>query len=278
MTAGETADTSALKWCFSTLGCGELDLDAVLAMAERFGIAHVELRMLEGEVHLPKVFSRDVDSPAALAERVAAAGVAVPMLDTSFRLVGPKQADRDALLEFVPWAEAIGASHLRVFDGGKFARKLDAAVIDRAAETVRWWRQQREQGGWSVDLAVETHDALCTTDACLRFEKALDEPLGILWDTHHIWFKAGEDPQETWASLKPFVRHVHIKDSVREPIGKFPYTYKLPGEGDFPLDAILRRLACDGYEGCVSLEWERAWHPYLQPLEEALGALGRWRG
>jgi sugar phosphate isomerase/epimerase len=117
-----------------------------------------------------------------------------------------------------------------------------------------------------VDLAVETHDALCTTGSCLRLQDALGEPTALLWDAHHIWFKAAERPLETWSALRPFVRHVHVKDSVREPILPYPYTYRLPGEGDLPPDALLHRLAADGYEGCVSLEWERAWHPYLPGL------------
>jgi beta-glucosidase len=32
-------------------------------------------------------------------------------------------------------------------------------------------------------------------------------------------------------------------------------------------------LTRDGYTGCVSLEWERKWHPYLPPLRDALSAL-----
>jgi len=33
--------------------------------------------------------------------------------------------------------------------------------------------------------------------------------------------------------------------------------------------SVLRR---DGYDGAVSLEWEKMWHPYLPDLSEALGA------
>lgn len=278
MSRPAAAGGARLRWCFSTLGCGELDLDGVLALALEHGIRDVELRMIEGQTDLPTLFARRFGEPSRLAGRLSEAGVRVAVLDTSFALVGGDETDREALLAFVPWAEAIGAPWLRVFDGGEFRRDLRDEVVDEAADAVRWWRERRRRGGWSVDVAIETHDALCTTDACLRLQCVLDAPAAILWDAHHIWFNAGEDPLETWASLRPYVRHVHVKDSVREPILHYPYTYCLPGQGELPLEALLGRLSAEGFDGCVSLEWERAWHPYLPELYRALEATRRWRG
>jgi sugar phosphate isomerase/epimerase len=263
----------ALQWCFSTLGTPDATLDDALAIARRFGIDRIELRMLEQATDLPAYFAEHFRAPDALRQRLEEAGVRVQVLDTSLRLVNPDEADREAMLQFLPWAEAIGAPYLRVFDGGKYTGEPDPANIDAAAETCRWWQQQRRANGWAADIIVETHDFMCTSAACLAFEEAVDGSVGLLWDAHHIWFKAGEDVQATWAELRPHVKHIHVKDSVREPIMQYGYTYKRPGEGELPLAALLRRLEADGYDGAVSLEWERAWHPYLPPVEEALEPL-----
>ena len=39
--------------------------------------------------------------------------------------------------------------------------------------------------------------------------------------------------------------------------------------------AALREVLRAEYDGWVSLEWEKLWHPYLPPLDDALAAAAR---
>ena len=220
--------------CVSTLGCAELDLDAAITLAQRFGLRQLELRALTNRLDLPTCLAERFGSPAALAAHVRSAGITIPVLDTSFTLADPDMRARDDFLAFVPWAEALGTRHLRVFDGSRVAPFVPAAAIEAAAATVRWWQGLRTRNGWKVDIAVETHELLCTSADVLRLEERLDTPVPILWDTWHTWCKGGERINETWDALRAYVGHVHIKDGVREPILQFPYTYRIPGTGEFP--------------------------------------------
>jgi sugar phosphate isomerase/epimerase len=247
---------------FSTLGCAELEWEAVVALAARHGLEAVELRALGGTVDLPQFFAARYGTPRELAARFSGSAVSVVALDTSFKLVGGSPAEREALLDFVPWAEAAGAKYLRVFDGES------GAEPGAAADAVGWWRERRRAGGWRVDWMVETHDTLTTAAAIGRFAAAAPA-CGILWDSHHTWKKGGEDPVATWEAIAPHVVHVHVKDSVSRPSARHPFTYVLPGEGDFPMAPLVERLRGE-FAGVVSLEWERLWHPYLPPLDEAL--------
>ena len=138
------------------------------------------------------------------------------------------------------------------------------------ADTVAWWRAERDQRGWKADIMIETHDLLFTADAIKRF-LALAPGTGILWDTHHTWKKGGEDPVVTWQAIKADVVHLHVKDSVSVPSGKHPFSYVLPGDGEFPM-APLREVVKREFSGAMSLEWERLWHPHLAPLDEPLRA------
>jgi sugar phosphate isomerase/epimerase len=95
-----------------------------------------------------------------------------------------------------------------------------------------------------------------------------------LWDSHHTWKRGGEDPVATWAAIAPHVVHVHVKDSVSRPSAKHPYTYVVPGSGEFPAAPLMDCLRRE-FSASVSLEWERQWHPYLSPLDEALTAATR---
>lgn len=255
---------------FSTLGTPELGLDETLALAARHGLTGVEIRALAGTIDLPAHFAANYGTPGKLAARLRSSPVKILALDTSLKLAGSSEADRECFLEFLPWAEALGVPRLRAFDGGH-----DASIeTHRAmAGTVEWWRASRARNGWKTDLMIETHDALFSGEAIKHFLK-LAPGTGILWDTHNTWRASGEDPLVTWRAIQPHVVHMHVKDSVSIPGGKHPYTYRLPGEGEFPM-AALRELIRDEFDGPVSLEWERLWHPELAPLEDALNAAKR---
>lgn len=261
----------SFRRALSTLGCPELSLGDALALAERHGLDGIELRALGGTVDLPAYFAKKFGTPEQLRTQLPAGQILA--LDTSFTLVGATPAAREALLQYVPWAEALGVGRLRVFDGGKNA---DAAELAEAAATCQWWHDLRAQQGWKTDLMIETHDSLFTADAIHRF-LAVAPGAAILWDTHHTWKKGGENPVATWAAIKAQVAHIHVKDSVSQPSARHPFTYVLPGEGEFPM-APLRQVLQAEYTGYVSLEWEKLWHPYLPALEAALTAAtaGHW--
>jgi sugar phosphate isomerase/epimerase len=72
---------------------------------------------------------------------------------------------------------------------------------------------------------------------------------------------------------------VHVKDSISVPSARHPFTYVLPGDGEFPMAPLLAALRADSFAGPLSLEWEKMWHPYLAPLDDALAiaaARGWW--
>lgn len=259
--------------CFSSLGCPESSLEDTLALAQRHGLPAVELRSLSGTVELPRLFQETFGAPAKLAEHLRGSPVRIVALDGSLRLTAATPAEREQLLALAPWADAIGARWLRVFDGND----ADGAALATAADTVKWWREQRRAHGWTCEIMVETHDSLVTASAIERF--AVGVPgVAILWDSHHTWRKGGEDPVATWRAVRSRVVHVHVKDSDPVPSARHPYTYRLPGDGGFPIAPLLDALRADKFAGAVSLEWEKLWHPYLPSLDEALAtaAARKW--
>ncbi len=256
---------------FSSLGCVELTLDETLALASRHQLDAVELRGLGGSLDVPAWLVQTYGSPEDFAHHARKSPVKIAAFDTSLRLIGNTSADRDAFLEFIPWAEALGVPRLRVFDGGSKAGLSDEHLA-QALDTLSWWNSLRRDKGWRTDLMIETHDALTTTPAIQRFLTAAPAGTGILWDTHHTWFIGGENPVDTWNAIRTSVVHIHVKDSSPTPSGRHPYTYVPPGQGRFPMPPVLDALRHDAYTGPVSLEWERHWHPYLAPLEDALAS------
>ena len=261
--------------CFATIGCPEFSLEEVLALAVKHGVAGVELRTLGGAMDLPGYLAAQYGSPAALAKKLQGHSVRIVGLSTSAHLAGGTDAERAALLEFLPWAEALGVPWLRVFDGKAPLTATEAMA--GAVDTLRWWRTVRRERGVRADLMVETHDTLLTASAILKL-LTLAPGTAILWDTHHTWRKGGEDPVATWRAIRGSVVHLHVKDSSSVPGPKHPYTFVLPGAGEFPMAALRAALQADNFTAGVSLEWEKLWHKDLPPLEEALTAAGGRNG
>lgn len=264
---------AGLNWCFSTLGCPGLNFWDTLSLAFSYKFSLVELRTLEGRVDLPRYFSEVFGSPGRLARAMEGASVRIASLDTSARLLSCPEGAKRELLDFAQWADALRVPYLRVFDGGR-TELLDEAQLEEMVSFLAWWRRERAQAGWQVDLMVETHDSLCVLENVWRLQGALrDEPVRLLWDSHHTWRKTGACPVDTWKSLQDSVVHIHFKDSSDEPGEKLPFTYVGLGEGEFPLRQLFDVLMEDGYEGPVSLEWERQWHERLGPLETQLAKI-----
>ena len=253
---------------FSSLGCEELELSEVLALASSHGISAVELRALGGTIDLADYFTRNFGAPARLADVVAASGIAVVGLDASCRLIADDREGETELLALAPWAEALGGIPIRVFDGGEM---LSNAEIELGLRRWNWWLKQRKQNGWGCGLMIETHDTLVTAEAVTLFNARADAPVTILWDAFHTWSKGGESPVETWQGIRELVSHIHVKDGVAGGTEGRAFTHTLPGAGDFPMAALRECLEAYGYAGPLSLEWGRKWHSYLPPLDEALG-------
>lgn len=261
-------DRPLIMSAFSTLGCADFELDEALGLAERRDLDAIEIRALGGTIDLVAYFTERFGTPALLAKALEASPVRVQALDTSLRLVGATSQAKEEFLRYLPWAEAAGVRSLRVFDGGETG---DEGELAEALSTLQWWRETARREGFRADIIIETHDFLALPGAIARFVEAAPD-CALLWDTHHTWRKGGEDPVETWKQVRRNTRHLHIKDSISRPGPRLPYSYVLPGSGEFPMAALRAALHADGYAGVMSLEWERLWHQDLPPLDMALQA------
>src|SRR5687767_3762105 len=103
-----------LSRCFSSLGCPDYTLDETLLLADAHDISSVELRTLGGTLELADYFATHYETPERLAAHVQKSPAKVAVFGASLRLVGGTAAEREQLLAFAPWAEALGVRWLRV--------------------------------------------------------------------------------------------------------------------------------------------------------------------
>ncbi|PZG25854.1 sugar phosphate isomerase/epimerase [Spongiactinospora gelatinilytica] len=180
---------------------------------------------------------------------------------------GPDEAVLGALRADVSLAADLGAPFVRVFPGGDGSAEDD----ERAARRLRAIAPHALETG--VRVLVETHDSHPTGAAVRRLLAAADEPgaTGAVWDILHTW-RAGETPAQTYAALRDHLGYVQIKDAAS---AEDPTPVPL-GEGGVPLDAVHDTLSEAGYDGWISLEWERTWYPEVPPVEDIIPAARTW--
>lgn len=261
------------RWCISTIGCHDYDLDALAALAARFGVEEIELSFIEGRVDLVDYFREHFEKPEQLLAALSQRGLRIPVMNSRVPLAKLDNDAKAGLLALAEWADACGTSYISVHEG---APGTDGKPdFEQLQEAIKWWRGERVARGWRVDLILETSDFATSSDLLSAFQSTLAEPIGLLWDSHSTWHHGREDSHTTWAVIRPWVRHVHFKDSVPTTLSRYDVAYALPGDGKFPIYDLFNLLWQDGYEGAWSLEWERRFHPFLPPLEEALSALSR---
>jgi len=261
---------------FSTLACPEWTVDTVIARAAAFGYDGLEWRGGD-QGHVSPAWT--AAERQSLRRRVEQAGLASMAVTAYSRFVSPDPAERAAQLDHLrrhlDLAADLGARYVRTFIGNLPPGRSRAEATPAIVDCLRAAAEHAAQAGLIV--AAESHDDWVRSSAVAAVVEAVDHPaLRVLWDFGNA-FGAGEDPAEGLARLKALLGYVHVKDGVRSAAG---WRLTRFGEGNVPLPQIMHDLVAAGYQGPLCVEWERAWHPELDPAEtalpEALAAMRGW--
>ena len=255
-----------MRLCYSNLACPDWSFENCVEAVRGYGLDGLEIRLFDGDVVTPALPAQ----PRRRGENALRhSDVKVAALDTSLLVTSP---DRDQFLADVEVmaeiAEQWGAPLLRLF-GGRIPPgpepKRDNAIrraadLLAAAEPVAW--------AHGVRLAVETHDDFSSARTLAQLLSYARGSAGAVYDAHHP-HRMGERPAEVLSALGHNLRHVHVKDAVRLP-GPDEWQLVPLGQGEVPVRELVSLLPGAGYDGWVSLEFEKKWHPELDRPEVAL--------
>jgi len=265
----------------STLGAPEIPLSVVLGWLQDVSFTGLELRLAPGEAADPAL------SPSAresLRQEIEAAGVAVTSVASYVKVAaaGDDEAVIAELIHALDFAKDVGAPMIRIFPGagtlpGSFTSP-PVLVEPRDEVDERAARRLSSITGYAESLgvlpALETHDSHPTGADISRILEKAEGNVGVVWDVLHPW-RTGEPLEATWTALEPWMTsnraNVQIKDAA------LPASTPVPlGEGNLPLEDFGRLLGTKGYDGTITLEWEKAWHPEAARLDVALKSARTW--
>jgi sugar phosphate isomerase/epimerase len=236
-----------MKVAFSNLAAPAWTIERTAEAVHELGYDGLELRLLDGEpidvVALPPGRRRAL---VAALDRVQ-----VVCLDTSIELARDFERALPAAIEL---ARELGSDTVRVFGGevadiGGVARRLEPLLVP------------------DVVVALETHDFFASAARAGGLVALVGSPsFAAIWDLHHP-ARMGESPADVVRALGSSIRLVHVKDALRR--GEEWELVPL-GDGDVPVRESLEALRDVGYDGWLTIEWEKRWHPELAGPEVAL--------
>ncbi|MGD0703476.1 MAG: sugar phosphate isomerase/epimerase family protein [Trebonia sp.] len=256
--------TGSSRLAFSTLAFPGTTLARAASLGSEYGYQGIELRLIDGELIDP---SMPASARATVRQTVAAACLPIVAVDSSVKLTGDDPGPE--LRRFLELASDWECPLVRVFGGGLSddarlrgrqlagaARVLEAA-IPLAART-------------GVAIGVETHDAFSSAARVAELLALVDSPVvGAVWDSHHP-HRMGERPADVYHLLGRRLLLAQVKDARRAAGSADGWQLTLLGQGEVPVREMLGLLDGGGYQGWISVEWEKHWHPEIEEPELAL--------
>jgi len=269
---GAETKSKRLPIAFSTLGCPAWNLGKILDFAEQHGFAAIELRGLEVNLDLPTHAAFAPGTIATTQKEIAGHGLKIACVSSSARMgepdVGKKPKELADGKRFIDLAAELGAPYVRVFGDGAEAKGVAPAEELKTRVAAGLHELGEYAGTKAVTFIIESHDNF-TASATLKdvLTQASSDHVGLLWDAHHTFATAGEEPEFTVKQLGPWIRHTHLKDSVSSGDSR---KYVLTGRGNVPISRQIAALQSIDYRGFYCFEWEKVWHPELEDPEIAI--------
>jgi sugar phosphate isomerase/epimerase len=260
---------SARRIAFSTLAFPDTTLARAVALGRSWGYTGVELRLIDGELIDPAMPAAD---RAAVLSTASAAGLPIVAVDSSIRLTDDDPGPE--LRRFLELASEWESPLVRVFGGalpdgdGPGAAAERQARLAAAAGVLEAAAGLAERLG--VAIGVETHDSFSAARVVAELLAMVESPsVGAVWDSHHP-YRMAERPAEIYAALGSRLLLAQVKDARRAPERPDGWQLVLLGDGEVPVREMLAVLAAGGYEGWISVEWEKRWHREIEEPEVAL--------
>lgn len=188
-----------------------------------------------------------------------------------------RNAEIKEIGKVIDYADFLGAKYIRIYGGNLAAGDTKDYNKKRnyLIESLRVMGDMAEKKG--VILVVENHFNTMAVTARQSADLIRDvnhKAVRILYDQANLTFTGNEDYEEAIAIQQQYVAHMHVKDLVFIEGRSFVSSdvshpeesernvvTKIVGDGIIKWPEILSLVEEKEYNGWLSLEYERRWHP-----------------
>ncbi|MCD8121751.1 MAG: sugar phosphate isomerase/epimerase [Clostridiales bacterium] len=189
-----------------------------------------------------------------------------------------RRKEEEELSRCIEYASYLRAEYIRIY-GGNFAAgdtDPDGKKWKNLVASMRKLGDEAQKH--NVKLVIENHFNTMTVSAkdSIALSRKIHHPaVGILYDQANLTFTGQEDYQTAIRLQMEKVYYMHVKDlrfkenntgfvssDVSHPKEEERNVVtRIVGEGELDWPGILNMVRENGYDGWLSLEYERRWHP-----------------
>jgi len=249
-----------MKFAFSTLGCPEWTWGEIKSAAADLGFDGVEIRGIRGEMYAPNLAIFQPEQLLPTLAELHRLSLSISCLTTACFLFDKENIEKhmaDARA-YIDLAARIGVPNIRLL-GDAAPEAGEGIDVDFVAANLKELAQYAADK--RVYVLLENNGVFADSKVIVDVMQKVNHPsAGILWDVHHPFRYFGESAEYTYDMVKPWLRYIHMKDSIMVD-GKC--VYRMVGDGDEPNLEVLRLLKRDRFNGYVSLEWVKRWNREL---------------
>ncbi|MBQ2421144.1 MAG: AMP-binding protein [Clostridia bacterium] len=248
-----------MKLSFSTKGWHNRTFDDFCEIAKDLRFSGIELHNVSNTLFTDKDSAFQDYATAATLRKMYEQKITIPCISSICDISDEKTVESATaeVRECIRIAKNLHIPYIRVR-----ANKHDDGDTARVEKFLSNILPECEEIG--VTLLIETSGLYCDT-AKLRdmLQLFACDSIAALWDTYSPYFIENEAPERTIENLGAYIKHIHVKDAVRD--GKNHFC--LMGEGELPIKEMILALRSVNYDGFVSLEWNPDWCKEIDDME-----------
>ena len=244
-----------MKYAFMTFSCPDLSLPEVIELARRYGYDGIEPRTVADHAHGIEV-DIDDEARADIRNAISGSGVDLVCIATSCMFADPATQDTqiEECLKAIDLAGDLDCPTIRVFGGEIGPGLVRSEAIDFVADSFRSVVSKAEERG--VIVCMETHDDWCDPDHVAQIMERVDSTaVAVNWDIMHPVRMRTATMTESFRTLEPWIRHVHVHDALVGDDGSYTLEFSSIGTGYVDHKMAIELLESSGYAGSISGEW-----------------------
>ena len=251
-----------MKLSFSTLGCPEWSWNEIIATAKDMGFDGIEIRGVENELYAPGMKEFSQEQIQATQSKLRDLGLDIVCLTSACYLYDSEHLDTyiEEGKAYIDLATQLNVPYVRVLgdQNPQPSETVDDNIVADALNQLCAYAS-----GKGVTVLIETNGVYADTRRLAKLLNTVSQKqIGVLWDVHHPYRYFQETPEQTYQNVGPYIRYVHLKDSILKEDGSLQY--KMMGYGDLPIKEAVKVLRKNGYDGYLSLEWVKRWYSDLE--------------
>lgn len=256
-----------MKFSFTNLGCPNWNLEEIADRAAEYGYDGVELRSHSDNPYLfpnPPLTHRKY-----VKEIFDKRNLSICCISAYSRFASSDEKtleeNKQILIDDIILARDLGTPFVRSFLG-ESKNLTNEQVIEYAAPYLNYCADFADSFG--IKVVFETHDAWCGGELMkLAFSKITSNGAAVLWDVANN-HERGESVKGFYDCIGSKCVHVHLKDIRKGEDGKTKLC--LTGDGSVSIKECIDTLRGANYDGYITFEWEKRWHPEIEEPEIAL--------